>query len=774
MLEMGECSMTENRDDFSRESSMELRYQRAQVLAHGAMEIRKVALNTNVTPYWIDDSSFWYRKETTTGYCYRVVDVDKNQHIAAFDHEGLSDALHIASGEKVDPEKLPLLELEFEPSSEKVRFRAFGAYWEFDSATKRCSKLDSGSGSGKVSPNGKQVAFVRDHNLWVSDTSTGHERALTTDGNEFYVYSSAPTALGNIMPSVLDIMWSPDSNYIITQLTDTKDVNRGQPLVQYAPPCGSLHSAIVRPDRRVASFGDANVESWKFLAIHVNTGVTHALPHDPCPLSYPHYKGYFGTKRGWWSADSRQAFLIFQNSDCKNTRVLKWDIESGTVDVVVKEDEESCSTIIPALHLSALATPLPETNELIWYSERSGWAHLYLYDLASGLLKKTITSGDWCVRNILHYDARQRELIIQTSGRVEGRNPYYQDICRVNIDTGELLPVISTDHEYTVADNKCFYFGFDTKTAGVSPDGKYIVVTRSRVDDIPLSFLFNRDGQQLFVVETADVSSLPKHWQWPEPVMVKSEDNNTDIYGVIFRPSDFSPDRSYPVLDLSFAFSEPIGSFNNNAQGSYHYLMSMAFAELGFIVVRFNNRGEGLRHGAGLREKAFSEFKDTALPFHNKADCVAGIRQLCEMHTYMDINRVGVVDYATIPSALTGMLIYPQFYKVGVSLNSLTNGRIYPMNVAGGDVFPSYEDFVGNLCGKLLLMHGMLDDAVPVAGFFRMVEAFKNANKNFDMLLLPNLGHGSYDGYTLKRCWDYLVMYLLDEKPPEKLVITLK
>lgn len=276
-------------------------------------------------------------------------------------------------------------------------------------------------------------------------------------------------------------------------------------------------------------------------------------------------------------------------------------------------------------------------------------------------------------------------------------------------------------------------------------------------------------------IEVADVSGMPQNWQWPEPIMLKGADDITDIYAVVFRPSCFSPDKSYPVLDLSFSFSEPVGSFTNDSTGGSQYLLSLAYAELGFIVVKFDNRGDMMRrHGVGLRHKEFREFRDTSVPAHNMADCVAGIKQLCGRFPYMDIERVRVADYASIPAALTGMLVYPNFYKVGVSKNP-GDPRFLPINRCGirkGSHFPSHEDIADNLCGKLLLMHGMLEDANSVANTFRMAEALRKANKNFDMLVLPNIGHGGGANYFMRRCWDYLVTHLLGAKPPENFELT--
>ena len=753
---------------------IEERYERAQALMRGAYDVKRLALNTNLTPHWIGDSDcFWYEQETKTGKHFRLVDPSKKTNNSAFDHQALAAALTTGSGQSVEAEDLPIADIEFDLTGNTVTFSAFDSRWQYSGSEKSCQKVDvpPANVDGKLSPDGKNIAFVRDYNLWVRDVATGDERALTQDGSALYVYGSVVT-LGGGFPmggQLQDYLWSPDSTRLLARVADTRKVGLGMPLVQHVPSDGSKRPTIHRPDRRVSCAGDKDEEAerWELLAIDVSSGTVKLFDHEPCPVLYPHYLGFFAANRGWWDADSRHAYFIYHDAKGKNLQLLKWDTQSGEFDVFLAEAPEFEATVIPALYFATLSMPLLESHELIWYSERSGWAHLYLYDTDTGELKNSITQGDWLVRDILHFDTSRRELIIQTAGRIKGRNPYYRDICRVNIDTGKLTPIVSTDHEYfsfSVVD-----FCIEEKTSIVSPSGRYVVARRSRVDDVPVALLLNREGQELLTIETADVSGLPEGWQWPEPVILKGADDKTDIYGIVFRPSDFSPDKSYPVLDMSGLFSDPIGSFDNNFTGSSPYLSAQAHAELGFIVVKFNHRGEGLRRGAGLRNRAFFEYEDKTLPYHNIADCVAGIKQLCERHSYMDINRVGIVDYSSIPAAITGLLVYPDFYKVGVSCNSGEGICLFPKNLLRGGDFPSLETFAEKLQGKLLLMAGMLDDVVPVSATFRMVEVLKEANKSFDMLLLPNGDHtgAEADCYMMRRRWDYLVEHLLNDTPPE-------
>ena len=759
------------------ETKMTERYLRAQQFMQAANGGKKLAINTTLVPYWITGTEcFWYVRETWNGHGvnkhYRLVNAAATSNTAAFDHEALAEALASTSGEAVIANNLPLENVEFNLSDNTVCFDAFNARWIFDDRH-HCEKIDAIPACSKLSPDGKMAAFARDNNLWILDLTTGKERALTNDGGEFHCYSGTSTVMGYKQSSSCDFIWSPDSTRLLTQLIDTRDLSVGIPMVDHVPSDGSLKPVLHRANRRRAFYTDEKREVWKILSIEVQTGNIQYANHDGCLVSYPQYKGYFEANRGFWAADSRYGYFIDQESDGRQTRVLKFDTHNGLVETLIAEEPEFCASIIPAMHWSTLMKALPASKELIWSSERSGWMHLYLYDLESGTLKNPITQGEWLVRNILYFDQDKRELIIQTAGRTQDRNPYYRDICRVNIDTGHLSTLLSTDHEYVVADNGDSYMfnGLSApQSSGVSPSGRLIVTTRSRVDDLPVNLLLDgHDGRELMVLETADVSAMPKGWQWPEVTLVKGSDNTTDIHAVIFRPPNFNPENSYPVLDLSFSFTEPAGSFTNNAQAGFQYLSALAYAELGFIVVKFTHRGDLLGcNGAGVRHRAFGEFRDTSLPAHNLSDCVAGIRQLCERYSFMDGERVGVSDYISTSTALTGMLIYPELYKVGVSVN-LGDHRTHPIDRFGvreHDPFPSLEDFADKLHGKLLLIHGMMDEALPVSNTLRVVAALEKANKNFDMLLLPTGGHGG-SPYGMRRGWDYLVEHLLGEKPPE-------
>ena len=754
-------------DERHHTTDMQARYERAQHLEQGAFG-KQIAFNDTLFPHWVGAAEcFWYQRELKEGHEYRWVDAAAASNIEAFDHALLAHLLSQASGHAVSAEKLPLSDIKITAPQAQVRFKAFGQHWLFDTALQECARLDVCPDDWLCSPDGHFAVFTRDHNLCLHNLKSGEEKALTHDGRKGFVYAGTATVFGRQEAVSVEALWSPDSRYLLTLVVDSQEVQTGPPLVDYMPYDGTLRPQILNPDRKVGFPGDTHIEQYRFLFIEVANGEIHWADCPATPVCYPPYIGFFTAGRGWWSKDSRQAYVIDQVRGGRQINLWALDTHTGAAKILLSDisetDSPACITPTPSSHLSVLATPLPETNELVWYSERSGWAHLYLYDLSTGALKKTITSGQWLVRNVLFVDAQKRQIMVQTAGRETGRNPYYLDICRVNMDSGELSTVLASDDDYFVADQVSRASYADVAARGVSPSARFIVTTRSRVDKVPVSLLIDRDGKTVMELETADTSGLPKNWVWPEPVLLTADDDKTPIYGVIFRPADFDASKHYPVLDCTHSAFTPVGSFH---QGGTQYFSAAAYAELGFIVVMFNQRG------GGLRSRAFKAYQDPAFSTHpmavtqfTKTDCIAAIRQLAERFSYMDLNRVGVAEFGSVPTALAGLLLHPDFYRVGVSMLPKTDWRMMgALGMDDGD-YPSLESFAHQLEGKLLLIAGMLDDVMPIAMTLRFVEALRRANKTFDMLMLPSMGHGQ-SGYETRRAWDYLVTHLLETEPP--------
>ena len=762
----------------SHTNTLDVRYQNAAKLHNAVGDIRNLVLNTAPIPQWIEDHYFWYRRETRLGDQFRLVNAKIGSNQPAFHHQALAIALSEATGENVCEDQLPITKVKISLSPKQVTFEAFGRAWSFlgDEDLKPLQARSAPSKDLVISPDGTKGAFVRDYNLWVRDLSAGEERALTIDGREFFEYACGSRAWGIYSNFYgVEARWSPDSKYLFSYQVDNRLV-KSIPIVRHVPLDGSLRPTLMQP--RVALKGDEHVETSRIFSIDVSIGEMRAANYPPVPSTRSAH-GLFVDGLAWWGKDSQMAYFIDSERGSQVVRVVEFNTHTGATRILF---EESSNTVV-RLSLDkmdgAMLLPLPDSQELIWFSERSGWGHLYLYDLRTGELKHPITQGEWLVRKVLHFDSAKRELWIQTGGREDGCDPYYLDICRVNIDTGDITTLVSNDTNYTVLSSKSEdYLGLYSfemgdpmvHNSGVSPQSDYVVTTHSRVDQLPVTLVLDRDGNTLLELEAAENIALPPNWQSPEPVQLTAADGQTAIYGVVFRPSDFSPDQHYPVIDCSKCNPEADGvpkSFNGTL-----FLWASSLAELGFITVLIDGRG------TIYREKSFADASHGWYPACNMIeDRIAGIKQLAQRYSYIDLNHVGTIGFLSNQSAVIGMLVHPEFYHVGVShgvtdaqVGSVLNSEHFEGTVPYKGEYKRVEDMAANLQGKLMLMHGMHNAMTPPAGTFRLVEALHKANKDFDLLLLPNDGDGEHIGskYAFRRTWDYFVQHLQGTEPPKE------
>lgn len=754
------------------------RYEQAQVLMQGVLSNR-VVMNDAVFPHWIENSNnFWYIREMPDGKQFRIVEAETGSNTLAFDHEDLSNTLSKATAKPVNHLDLPIENLSMTLSPLQIRFLAFGKHWHFEPYTEQFQEIEEPSRE-LLSPDGGKSVYVRDHNIWIRDQTTGNEEALTKNGFADYSYSCSQFDTNEIQA-----LWSPNSKLLFTVILDTREV-ASRPYIHYVPQDGSPHPQLIQI--KSAYPGDEHVETYKLVVIDVDTGNLQEADYPSIPLTYygEQVFGFFSANLGWWSPNSQFTTFIDVARGSKAVRVVELDTYTGNTRVLFEEHSDTFVKIRHEYMDIPMFLPIPESNELIWFSERSGWGHLYLYDLNTGALKHPITEGKWLVRDVLHCDIKKREILIQTAARDQCISPYYRDICTVNIDTGVITPLVYGDFEYSVYHphsnvvwnrNGARIDNLDVN--GVSPTGHYCVTTRSRVDTAPVSILIDREGREILTLEIADVAGLPEGWNWPEPVGLKGADDHTDIYGVVFRPPGFSTKKRYPVLDFSCSMrgfcALPQGSFVNSPLSGFTYFTAAALAALGFIVVAMEGRG------TPNRDKTFQEhrFGDPA----STSDCtdrIAYLEQLAERYSYIDLERVGITGLDTQTNSVYALLNHANFYKVAVvhclmdprfTLASL--GETYDGST-GTRVMPESlhtEDFGDLLKGKLLLIQGMLDFATP-SSTFRLIESLQKANKDFDMLCLTNEGH-SVPTYALRRNWDYLVKHLQGIEPPKEFQLT--
>jgi dipeptidyl aminopeptidase/acylaminoacyl peptidase len=403
---------------------------------------------------------------------------------------------------------------------------------------------------------------------------------------------------------------------------------------------------------------------------------------------------------------------------------------------------------------------LPDSSEVLWFSERDNWGHLYLYDSQTGKLKNQVTTGQWNVTQVLRVDEENRQIYFLGVGREKGRDPYFIHFYRIGFDGKNLMLLTPDDANHEVY---------------LSTSGKYFVDSFSKPDAPAIAVLRGDTGDLLAPLERADIARLTAAgWKPPEPFTVKARDGVTDLYGLMFKPTNLDAARKYPIVNHIYPGPQT-GSVGSRSFSAAHG-DCQALAELGFIVVEIDGMGTPWR-SKKFHEAYFGNLGDNTLP-----DQVAGMKQLAARYPWIDIDRAGIYGHSGGGYAAAGaMFHYPDFFKVGISEAGNHDNREYEDDWAekwqgllqtNADGTTSYDNqanqlAAGNLKGHLLLAHGTMDSNVPPYNTLLVVDELIKANKDFDLLLLPNRNHGfGNEAYMVRRRWDYFVRYLLGAEPP--------
>ncbi len=725
-------------------------YQRAEAFLSDRTD--PLVFGASVRPVWVDGDRFWYRNDAPEGEEFVVVDAARRRRARAFDHEVLARALSAAMDSTVSPFALPFSSFDFVDGG--IRFDVGDRSFTCDVDAGRCSGRPRDDGPGRdyvLSPDGTKAAFRRDENLWVLDVATGVETQLTKDGIEDYGYATDNAGWTKSDRPV--VLWSPDSKKIATFQQDQRGVGEmylvstraGHPELQAWKYPLPEDSVIFRISRVVVHLDGPRVVRLKMPPDQHRSTICDDISCDG---------GFTDVE---WSPDSGRLAFVSSSRDHKDATLRVADAATGDVRDVLSEHVE---TFYESGFNAVNWRFLPGSNEVLWYSQRDDWGHLYLYDLTTGKLKRQITTGSWNVLQLRRVDEDGRKLWFTGAGREPG-DPYFQYFYSVGMDGGEpkLLTPDSANHTVTL-----------------SPSGKYFVDSWSTPVVPPETVVRDLDGKQVVAVEKADVSKLvASGWKPPTPFTVKARDGKTDLYGLMFTPTDMDPSRKYPVVDYIYPGPQTgsIGSRSFSAARRDH----QAMAELGFIVVALDAMGTPMR-SKSFHAAYYGDMGDNGLP-----DQVSGIRQLAVEHPWMDLDRVGIWGHSGGGFASTdGILTYPDFFKVAVSEAGNHDNRIYEddwgekwqgLLVERPDGTTNYDNQanqlkVENLKGKLLLAHGTLDDNVPPNNTLAVVNALIAANKDFDLVMLPNRRHGfAMEPYMIRRRWDYFVKNLLGAEPPK-------
>ena len=701
----------------------------------------KHVLYAGVVPHWVDQTSaFWYVRQTEKGKEYVKVDAASKKRTALFDQQKMASALTEKAGREINAYNLPLQNCRLNISLDTLRFQLDGKFWAYSIKNNRL--LDEGAipsrgkerhwmevddekeGSPVTSPDGKWTAFIKNDNVYVREMATGKEKQLSQDGTLSNYYSSY-------------IQWSPDSKSVVScrirpvekryvYYVESSPADQAQPKLhkqEYAKPGDELRFKVP------CIF---EVESGRRLIPS-----TELFSHQ-YELSGP-----------MWNADSKAITFEYNERGHKVYRVLEMSAVDGSVRTLIEEKEEKYVNY-PRIYRNYLS----DGKRIIWSSERDNYNHLYLYDRATGKPLNQITKGEWYVRGVQHVDEANEVIYFSANGMKKGEDPYLIHYYKINFDGSNLVELTPEEGMH-----QCWY----------SSDYKYLVDVYSKVDQAPIAVLRDaKNGKIRMQLDKADISALLANgWKAPEVFSAKGRDGKTDMWGVIYRPSNFDPSKKYPVIE--YIYSGPGDQYVPKTFSSYNWWMT-SLAELGFIVVQVDGMTTSFR-SKEFEEVCYKNLKDAGLPDH-----IAWIKAAAQKYPYMDIDRVGIFGCSAGGQESTGaVLFHPEFYKAAYSACGCHDNRMdkiwwnelwmgYPVDESYSAC--SNVDNAHLLTRPLMLVVGELDDNVDPASTMQVANALIKANKDFELVVIPGAHHTMGEDFGEHKRYDFFVRHLMGVTPP--------
>lgn len=766
-------------------------------------KLRKVIYSTAVDPHWLKlTNRFWYQYETPSGKQWYIVDPVLKSKSLMFDNEKMAASITLIIRDPFDAQHLPIENLKFAKDEKSINFevkstidelkkdrkdkkaadsmqkKIFFFNYELASAklteVKNYDKPKAKPSWGSVAPDSSAVIFSRNYNLYWMDKenykkavkndedSTIVEHQLTKDGVKFYSYGSDGDGEDNELNIKNNkkrrgayVLWSPDSKHFVLDRTDSRKVKdlwvinsttAGRPTLEtykYQMP-GEKESPI---DEFIlfnfAAKTQKTINTTAFKDQTISTWGKESLVKDRDNEFRPSI----------WLGDNEKFYFSRTSRDLKRVDICTINIQTGAVTQLI---DERFNTYVEVQRPGLI----DGGKEIIHWSERDGWGHFYLFD-GNGKLKSQITSGAFHSEGIVNIDQKNRVLYFTANGREKGEDPYYLHLYRINFDGTGMKLLNAGD--------------FDN-AASMNDEGKFVINNYSKVNTVPKSVLLDNMGNKVMDLETADLSLLmATGYKFPEPFKVKADDGITDIYGVMYKPFNFDPNKKYPIIE--YVYPGPQTEAVNKAFGRSMDRMDR-LAQLGYIVITVGNRG-----GHPARSKWYHTYGYGNLRDYGLADKKAAIEQLADKHPYIDVNRVGITGHSGGGFMSTAaLLVYPDFFKVAVSAAGNHDNSIYnrwwsekhhgvkEIVSAKGDTTFKYSidknpDLAKNLKGHLLLMHGDMDNNVNPANSIKMANALIKAGKRFDYMIVPGQRHGFGDmtEYMFWRLADYFNNYLLGD-----------
>ncbi len=800
-------------------------YQRAERFLSANTD--KYVRNATVTANWIgEEDRFWYKRQDDAGDKeFVTVDAATGTKTASFDHDAVSAALKIAieakkvadaeaaadaaandgdgeakenseedgqgdddsAAEEVaetgaDPEEEEALPFDTFTYNEDGGIDVTVGTDNYTCTAQSCELNEAEEpafGPGfTVAPDEEWAVYFKDHNLWLKSADGETDIALTTDGEEDIGYgtevgtsTSYITKLRSGMPPTPMVKWAPDSSKLVTLRVDQSEVGELS-LIEYAPEDGS--NRPITHTWRYALSTDEVKPTGTFVVFNVKPRSRIDIDHPAMELPYDTITGA-DSKDIWWHGGSNGFGFLDRKPYARGYALHSVDLASGEVTNLFNRTTERTSHPGMSLVLPPQAKQLDD-GRFIYYSDEDNWGHLYLRS-ADGTTSQ-ITNGDWNVVVILEVD-QENDRIFYVRTRPESQtNPYHFFIYSIGFDGSDERLLTPADGTHGAGLFGLLFSG----GSFFSASGKYFVDNFASIENPGTSELRDIDNNLIAVLESADISPLQEGGLVPpEAFTATAADGQTTLYGVMHFPSNFDPAKQYPIIDSIYPGPQVSRVAHDMINSMFSFASPQTLAELGFIVITVDGRGTPGRsrdylYPPGVNVLATAGFLE---------DHVAAMEQLAQRHAFIDIDRVGIYGWSGGGYASThAMFMFPDFFKVAVSGAGNHDQRTYiPVwgeSYIGRDngenfIAASNPHMAENLKGKLYLVHGLLDDNVHPANTMQVVQALINANKDFDLLTLPNSNHGpgAATAYFTRRQWDYFVTHLQGAIPPKRYEIKL-
>jgi len=706
----------------------------------------KKAFQLSVMPNWFADSTgFWYTHSTKNEKLFYKVVFKPLKKSLLFDHAKLADKLSELSNEKMESSALSITDLTY-ISPALLEFEATKRRWEWNNKTETLreipKKADVSNSMESISPDGQWIAYSGNYNLFIRSTKTGEVKQLSTSGKKDYEYASyygwsdIIEDEGGKRPDRFSVSWSKDSKWIQTSICDLRNA-RKMFLLDWS--VDTLYRAKLLSYYR-GSPGDTSVIHYIPTFFNVSSG----KEFNPGLPRIAHENGYSID----WLEQSGIALVGYRDRGFQKGHLIKVDLNAQTQKALITE---TSTTNVDGFEHELSG----KGDKLLVTSERTGWKQLYSFNLKTNDLSQ-LTKGDFFVNSVFHINSKEDVVYFLASGRETGRNPYQQYLYSISLDGKNMKLLTPEEGNHEISG---------------SPDNRFIIDNFSTPQQPTVTVLRDlKSGKVLMEISKADITDLlAMKWNTPQAFTAIGKDEKSTIYGLLWKPTNFDASKKYPIIDHSY--TGPHGQIVPRTFSRAIGINNQALAELGFIVMMV----DGL--GTAGRSKEFHNYSYKKMGY-NLEDHVRAIRQLSKSYSWIDTTRVGIFGHSAGGyDAGHAMLQYPDFYKVAVASSADHDFRMekawWPEMYMGWPVDSTYHQqsnitMAANLKGKLLIVHGGIDDNVNPSATFKLAEMLVRADKQFDMLIFPSQRHG-YQGaqqqYFTKKRWNYFVEHLLHQTP---------